>query len=156
MTEEFCSICTETIHDNNTSHFTLECNHKFHTECIVQWFRRGNDTCPCCRHQGNIESLGYADSRARASYLRKEASKRKSPPELKKLVQKVRLAETKTREARKKMTDFRKAHCEIFNSWSKMRTNYYLKRRSEIRQTRILGTFSHPDYPVQIQRRNYF
>lgn len=157
MTEETCSICTETIDDFNSLHFTLECNHKFHTECIIQWFRRGNDTCPCCRNQGNINALGHSDSFARASYLRKEASKKRCPPELKKLVDKVRLSESKTRESRKKLTDFRKTHREIFNEWSKMRSTYYLQRRNEMKQTRILGTFSHRDYPVQIQgRRNLY
>lgn len=151
MTEETCLICMESIDDS--LHWSLECNHKFHTECIIQWFRRGNDTCPSCRDQGNIDALDHQDSFARASYLRKEASKKRCPPELKKLIEKVRLSESKTRESRKKLMEFRKTHREIFSEWSKMRSTYYLQRRNEIRQSRILGTFSHPDYPVQIQRR---
>jgi len=27
----------------------LECDHRFHTECILKWFRSKQDTCPLCR-----------------------------------------------------------------------------------------------------------
>ncbi|NBO72495.1 MAG: hypothetical protein EBU66_18855 [Bacteroidetes bacterium] len=47
-----CSIC----HDNMIVHQTvvdLECNHSFHEQCILNWFRRQN-TCPNCRaHVGS-------------------------------------------------------------------------------------------------------
>lgn len=152
MTEETCSICTENIDDFNSSQWTLECNHKFHTECIIQWFRRGNDTCPCCRDQG-IHSIGFSDSFARASYLRAEVRKKRCPPELKKLVEKVRQTESKTRKSRKELMEFRKTHSEMFSKWSKMRSTYYSQRTNEMKQKRVLGTFSHRDYPIQIQRR---
>ena len=46
---ELCSICYHTMkHDE--SH-TLECEHKFHTGCILKWFRSKQDTCPLCREQ---------------------------------------------------------------------------------------------------------
>ena len=28
--------------------YTLECNHNFHIDCIVKWFRTSNGNCPCC------------------------------------------------------------------------------------------------------------
>jgi hypothetical protein len=45
--KDICSICfTEmTIEDSHT----LECEHKFHTACILKWFRSKQDTCPLCR-----------------------------------------------------------------------------------------------------------
>ena len=43
---EQCAICFEDL-TNNT--FTLECKHKFHTECIVKWFRNDNSSCPLCK-----------------------------------------------------------------------------------------------------------
>jgi hypothetical protein len=46
--EEICSICfsTMTLED---SHTLVECQHKFHINCILQWFRSKQDTCPLCR-----------------------------------------------------------------------------------------------------------
>ena len=33
---------------NNNPKTQLECNHKFHLECIAKWYAR-NDSCPLCR-----------------------------------------------------------------------------------------------------------
>lgn len=44
-----CCICfREMAYDD--SH-TLECDHRFHTECVIKWFRSKQDTCPLCRKQ---------------------------------------------------------------------------------------------------------
>jgi len=44
---DLCSICLSTIDAND---YTLECNHKFHTKCIVEWFRKSKGNCPLCNH----------------------------------------------------------------------------------------------------------
>ncbi len=49
-----CSICLETVADNiadNTNRpwaCITSCNHKFHTECILEWTNI-NPSCPLCR-----------------------------------------------------------------------------------------------------------
>ena len=45
--KELCSICFSQL-TGEDSH-TLECEHKFHTHCILKWFRSKQDTCPLCR-----------------------------------------------------------------------------------------------------------
>lgn len=45
--ENYCSICYTELDNNNK--YTLECNHSFHIDCTILWFRRGNSTCPLCR-----------------------------------------------------------------------------------------------------------
>ena len=51
MTEDnICQICLET---NDSPFYTLpECNHKFHTNCIIHWFRSGYNNCPYCNNPG--------------------------------------------------------------------------------------------------------
>jgi hypothetical protein len=44
-----CSVCLENINVGESC-VTLECNHKFHVQCIERWCERHN-TCPVCRHQ---------------------------------------------------------------------------------------------------------
>ena len=49
-TEE-CMICKENL--NSYDCYTLpECNHKFHTHCLISWFRNGDSRCPYCGNKG--------------------------------------------------------------------------------------------------------
>jgi len=44
---EICSICIESYLPPQKS-ITLSCNHKFHSNCIKEWFEQ-ELTCPICR-----------------------------------------------------------------------------------------------------------
>ena len=44
--EELCPICLSNLNDGNNNH-TLPCEHTYHTDCIVQWFRHSGK-CPLC------------------------------------------------------------------------------------------------------------
>jgi len=46
--KEICSICFSKM-TSEDSHTLEECDHKFHTKCILKWFRSKQDTCPLCR-----------------------------------------------------------------------------------------------------------
>ena len=44
-----CLVCM-TEYEEGESIKTLPCFHKYHTECIQDWFKRQN-FCPICRHE---------------------------------------------------------------------------------------------------------
>ena len=44
--DDICSICYDSLEDNNTTE--IECGHKYHINCIIKWFRTGNQKCPLC------------------------------------------------------------------------------------------------------------
>jgi hypothetical protein len=46
MNEELCPICLSKLNEKTT--YKIECNHTFHTDCIMKWFRQSNGSCPCC------------------------------------------------------------------------------------------------------------
>jgi len=91
--DKTCSICLDTIDEPNL-YTLMPCQHEFHADCIVNWFRKKEDSCPYCRDKPNQEkeevinlltyvnnfqylapvykSFGYASSQAR----RKDASKK--------------------------------------------------------------------------------
>lgn len=46
-----CAIC----HDNictEQKYILPECKHMYHTNCIMTWFRMGNNRCPLCNNNG--------------------------------------------------------------------------------------------------------
>ena len=56
--QPICVICQENLSDH-PSYKLPECNHEFHTHCIVTWFRHYNflesnsdGRCPCCGNTG--------------------------------------------------------------------------------------------------------
>jgi hypothetical protein len=61
-TGEECMICREEL--ECTQCYTLpECNHKYHTNCLISWFRNGDPRCPYCGNKGinnvNNDSLRH-------------------------------------------------------------------------------------------------
>ena len=49
--QEECMICRNPL--NCEQCYVLpECNHKYHTNCIISWFRNGDSRCPYCGNKG--------------------------------------------------------------------------------------------------------
>jgi len=44
-----CAICMQTI-KKNKSVYQIECNHKFHKQCLSEWLKEKFE-CPVCRHK---------------------------------------------------------------------------------------------------------
>lgn len=109
---DLCAICLSTI---DASHYTLECNHKFHTKCIVEWFRKSKGNCPLCNNNPITNSsnayYGYNGRLVvdqRCGLIRRKYSRKKDcPPGLKKALLKLKDLETQSKE-------FSKEKCEFF------------------------------------------
>ena len=56
---EVCSICREVM-DDNKQNYLLQCNHRFHTECIIDSLR-ANNQCPICRDTGGNNTFVAQD-----------------------------------------------------------------------------------------------
>lgn len=62
--DDVCIICQENL--INEECFTLkECKHKYHTNCIISWFRNGDSRCPLCGDKG----IGYINNKENYRYL---------------------------------------------------------------------------------------
>ena len=48
-----CVICLEQL-DSKPMYSLPECNHTFHQNCIMHWFRQGNFKCPLCNETGAL------------------------------------------------------------------------------------------------------
>lgn len=137
----------------NDNEYRLECNHVFHTKCIVDWFRRGNATCPTCRSvppdHARVERFGYLDTVARASLLRRRY--RSAPDALKRLIENVRTAEERLRETRQQVRRFRSEHHDVFKTANTLLTRMHKQRRAVRQALRRLGTFTSIDYPLYVE-----
>ena len=84
---ELCCVCHENLESNI---YTLpECNHTFHTNCIMTWFRApsGNNKCPLCNNSGinklkDLDGIPWTQrQRAEENYKRvRSTSRRKDCP----------------------------------------------------------------------------
>jgi len=61
---ECCDMCGEEVNKLEEV-IILKCNHAYHTNCIVTWFRTGNIKCPCCGH-GGVNKKISGDHQGRA------------------------------------------------------------------------------------------
>tara|TARA_B100000902_G_C27277953_1_gene899925 strand:+ start:758 stop:1273 length:516 start_codon:yes stop_codon:yes gene_type:complete len=99
--DDICSICHDKF--DNDKYKIPECNHMFHTSCIIQWYRTGNIRCPYCNSTPDIldEEFTYIGNRRmiKAKYKiisnycrRKNANQdvKKKVEEIKKLLNKVK------------------------------------------------------------------
>ena len=55
-----CVICHEDLIDN--VYELPECSHKFHTNCIMHWFRTDHNTCPLCQNTGINYQTAYQEA----------------------------------------------------------------------------------------------
>lgn len=172
-----CTICQEHIDleaeiFKPTSYLLETCTHRFHTTCILNWFRQGNNDCPNCGDCGPAKFSMGSFSRAwysvsggmmiqRFNMLRNYSRKKNAPAFLVKQFEKLKSAEEKAKEARSNYVNFKKnAVCcegetfkDLQKKLAKLRTDKHRKQLtvSNIKKT-ICGI---PIIPVVIPKVKY-
>ena len=85
---ELCIICYSELDCSGSVTYSLpECNHKFHQNCIMHWFRQANSKCPLCNNTGPLSSAGEGPARwkypfERFKVLRRLSRKKDAPKDL--------------------------------------------------------------------------
>jgi len=112
---EICAICHE---DMETDIYSLpECTHKYHTNCIMHWFRAGHNTCPLCNNTGinNIHTGGdhtiYYGMREAAlenyKRIRRLARKKNADPDLLAQIKRIKKKEATNKKKRDKWREYK-------------------------------------------------
>ena len=123
---EICAICHE---DMETNIYSLpECTHKYHTNCIMHWFRAGHNTCPLCNNTGinhqlhqhhqpdgtlvDMNTLGGIYGMRGAALqnfkkIRRLARKKDAPKELIKQIKAIKRKEISNKKKRGKFNKFK-------------------------------------------------
>jgi hypothetical protein len=147
--EETCTICLNEFGEDEQCHYLDECNHKFHTKCIISWFRKAS-TCPNCRDNtvDEIKHIPAFALRERGKELRKIARKKDAPEALKKQVAKLKQIEVEMKEKTQALLEFRKENREILNTHNKLRSSRWILHTKKYKMERLIGIFQAPDYPL--------
>ena len=114
ISDNNCVICLSSLSDENNEDniFNLECNHKFHTKCIMEWFRSSNGNCPLCNdnpfQQNNNYSIFYHSNLLdnRFKTIKQYSRKKDAPEKLKKEIKKFNELNKKYNDSNKKMKEF--------------------------------------------------
>lgn len=116
-----CVICQEDLCGN--IYELPECGHKYHTNCIMHWFRTNHNSCPLCQNQGinyntayeQANQENYLGRRIWSEYYKNAVAhtrKKNADPEIVKRVKAVQKTINKDKQAKK---DFKTWKGEISN-----------------------------------------
>lgn len=151
-----CPICVNPIKDDN---YTIsECNHSFHLECIIKWWRSPRfdgctGTCPLCR-SGPSQICVRAETIEKGRFVRKLSRKKNTPTVVKNLVKKIKEYEKKQKIHNRKTNAFYRS--KQYKNFSRKMRNFDNKRwhyRTKIRDI-YAQLASHYPYNYYILRDN--
>jgi len=150
---DICCICHENLESET---YTLpECNHTFHTNCIMTWFRApsGSNKCPLCNNSGinklkDLDNLHWSErQRAEENYKKVRASSRRKdcPKHLKKMIEKLKDLEKKQKDRIAEFKEFKISKqpdltvSEINKKFCKFRQDKWRLYRRIRRQKALIG-----------------
>lgn len=139
-----CVICAEEAEAADL-HW-LPCGHGFHTDCIVDWFRRGKKSCPLCRDEPAVPT-SPAD---RERLLRQFARRRNVPSALVRCIRRVREVEAKKREMCRQRSMWRMRHQGVLSESHRLERRCVALHREYEAAREKLRKFVHPGVPVPL------
>ena len=127
--DNICSICYESL-ENDT--IQIECGHKYHTNCIVKWFRTGHKNCPLCNDTTiDVENISYFTKVETIKQIKNLGRRKNCPNNIKKQLDIIKKHKIKKTVLQKQLTDFKKQHKHLICQYKKFRNDIW-------KQTRII------------------
>ena len=125
--DDNCAICLELLSSKQTHE--LDCGHSFHTGCQVEWFRRGQTTCPTCRKDNGETKIRLRRNQSAFQIMSARARRKDAPSGLKKLwkkytklIENEKIQQKEIRDFKHKEGKFGEMHTQ-FNALSRRRWN---------------------------------
>lgn len=117
-----CSICLSEIDDETVCYTIQECNHKYHTNCLIQWFRTShNVSCPLCRHVNTSGGLTHHERKTRFSLISNYSRRKNANILVKRMVKRYRTQQQLLKKYRKQLSMFEKNNKDILKTHTKFR-----------------------------------
>ena len=133
-----CAICHEKL--ENELYTLPECNHTYHINCIMTWFRSNNSSkkCPLCNQSGinnikdltNVPWISRKVAQENYKHMRILSRKKNAPKELVKKVEKLKKMEDNEIKFKKDFKNFKESkHPDLtVNEIMKKHNNYNIKQ----------------------------
>tara|TARA_Y100001958_G_scaffold158971_1_gene158603 strand:- start:5416 stop:5904 length:489 start_codon:yes stop_codon:yes gene_type:complete len=146
-----CVICLDYISENQDT-YNLQCDHKYHTKCIVEWFRNGARSCPLCNDIPNstsgVFSYGFYSNtdlyQQRLKNIKKISNKKDSPLQIKKDFNKLLTLKKDAKDTEDLLKQFRKSsdYKNIIKTERELRKKFCQKRRKIRKQeNKIISSY---------------
>ena len=165
--ENSCVICYEPIFEKNI--YTIkECNHDFHSNCLLDWFRTSKNTsCPYCRNNSCSSSSKIINNDILFKMKLNYAKNKNAPKLFVKLIEKYKKTKTKQKELlkiikilKKEKIDENLSYKEYFiqrNLLYSKKQKYYKKERKVRREIYNIANAINliPIKPIIIKTKKY-
>ena len=138
--EDICMICQENL-SSAITYILPECNHKYHTHCVIAWFRNGDSRCPYCGNKGINHKQTKLKQGSRWRYwnrchnqikineLKKFSKTSEAPPILVKAFKKLELLNKTFEDKQQSLKDF-------MNNLKTDKVDYYnIKKQLQVLRT---------------------
>lgn len=145
-----CVICLDYISENEDT-YSLQCNHNYHTKCIVEWFRNGARSCPLCNDvptQNNNFSYGFFSNtdlyQQRIKNIKKMSNKKDSSLQMKKDFDKLFTLKKDTKDTEDLWKQFKKTsdYKNMVKTERDLRKKYLQKRRKiRTQENKIISSY---------------
>ena len=147
---DICSICHNDLEEN--VYTVPHCEHKFHSNCIISWFRTGNGSCPYCRNEpeqdGDRWRNPWSDRMVTYRIKRNYTRRKVAPVPLKKLLVRIQKAEKKQQDAGKVHSNWKKTdEGKEYSRLLKISRKYQRGRWMRMRKIRALRS-DIGNYPI--------
>lgn len=112
--DNLCPICYDQIEGN--SGYTLEeCNHKFHTQCIVRWLRSEHSNCPMCNGVVNQNQRIYnrMDNQNKLKLILNYSRRKTASKKVVNIVNNYKKKNKEYLKVKKEFADFKRIHKNI-------------------------------------------
>lgn len=145
--ENCCPIC---LSDMTLNHYTIEeCNHKFHINCLFQWFRTSNNTsCPTCRNIKESEDKMWYEKKHTFKLISQYARRKTADKSIVKMMTKYNTQNKELKQYKLELKNYKNTNKEILKEHNRLHQLVYKK---EWKLEKLKREISHiPIYPLRL------
>ena len=144
---DVCSICLDSFNNDIQNHTLIECNHTFHSTCLIGWLRVKSG-CPLCRGVSNYDQYHRSNGVVFRHILSFCKSKKNNSKKLKRMYKTYEKSRDSHEEHKKILKKFKDENKDVFKMYYKLIRN---RCRASSKFRRIRNEISNlPIRPINI------